>query len=121
MQYFHFKRLIERYSSGFKSITLTSGDYDDFGKWKDGEEVKVTLTGAIISHKESKIYRSEGNLTAKDKRLFTTEPIEQALLNSKIEYEGDVFRIEDNSNNAKFTGVYAYTLKFVSAFKEGGK
>ena len=121
MQYFNFRRLIEKYSSDFKAITLTGGDYDDYGKWVDGEIKEVTLTGAIISHRESKIYRSEGNLTAKDKRLFTLEPIEEALLHSKVIYEGDCFSIEDTTENAKFTGVYAYTLKFVSAFKEGGE
>lgn len=119
--YFNFRRLIEKYTSEFKAIILTDGDYNKQGVWEEGKEVEKTLYGAVISHKESRIFRSDGNLTAKDKRLFVFAPIEGALHNAKIVYEGDVYSLLDNAENAKFTGVYAYTLKYISAFKEGGE
>lgn len=118
MQYFNFRRLINKYKSEFKAITLIDGYYDDAGDWVKAQETKTEIYGAVISFKQSKIYRSEGTLTTKDKRLFTLEPIETALLGSKAIFESGVYSIEDETENAKFTGVYAYTLKYVSAFKE---
>lgn len=119
MRYFNFSRLINKYKSEFKAVTLTDGHYDDAGDWVKGERSETVVYGAVISHKESKIYRSEGTLTAKDKRLFTLEPISKALQGSKAIYDGQMYSIEDNTENAKFTGVYAYTLKWISAFKGG--
>ena len=115
---YDFSRLIRKYSSNFKAITLTGASYNDSGDFVRAEKQELNLQGAIISFKESKIYRSEGTLTTKDKRLFTLEPITQHLQGSTVVYEGNVYSVEDNTENAKFTGVYAYTLKYVSAFKE---
>lgn len=119
MQYFNFSRLIKKYESQFKAITLSDGYYNDAGDWVKGDKAETVIYGAIISHRESKVFRSEGTLTAKDKRLFTLKPIEKALQGSKVIYDGDMYSIEDNTENAKFTGVYAYTLKYVSAFGGG--
>lgn len=120
-QYFDFRRLIEKYSTEFKAIILKDGYYDDLGDWIEGEKEEITLYGAVISHRESKVYRSEGNLTAKDKRLFVFEPIAETLHKAEIIYEGDKYSLEENTQNAKFTGVYAYTLKHISAFKGGSE
>lgn len=46
------------------------------------------------------------------------KPLEQALKGAKVVYNGKVYSIEDCGENAEFTGVYAYTLKYCSAFKE---
>lgn len=118
---YNFQRLINKYKSEFKSITLAAGHYDEFGDFVKGEETETILYGAIIKHRDSKIFNSNGTLTAEDRRLFTTEPIDKALQGSKVIYEGNVYSIVDNTENAKFTGCYSYTLKYVSAFKEGGK
>ena len=118
MQHFNFSRLVNKYSSEFTAITLLSGFFDDMGDWVNGETKEITLQGAIIKHRDSKIYRSEGKLTAEDRRLFTLEPIDKALQGAQVVYEGNVYSIEDNLENAKFTGVYSYTLKYVSAFKK---
>lgn len=118
MQYFDFSYLINKYKSQMKAITFIEGYYDEKGDWVKGESEETVIYGAVIGFKESKIYRSEGKITAKDKRLFTLEPLKNALQGSKIAYEGNVYSVEDNTENAKFTGVYAYTLKYVSAFKE---
>lgn len=119
MQYFNFSRLVSKYKSEFKSITLTGGYFDDRGDWIDDFKSQTTIEGAIISIKENKIYRAEGTLTEKDKRLFTLMSIDsEALQSSKIIYDGNVYSIESSSDNSKFTGVWAYTLKWVSAFKD---
>jgi hypothetical protein len=121
MQLYNFKRLIRKYNSEFTLITLTDGYYDDAGDWIKGEVKETTLNGAVISFKESKIYRSEGTLTTNDRRLFTLEPVPNALKGTKAVVNGILYSIEDCTENAKFTGVYAYTLRYISAFNEKEK
>lgn len=118
MQYFNFRRLIEKYISDFTVITYGESVLNDRGKWEKGERKEITLKGAIIGRGENAIFRSEGKLTEKDKRLFMLQPIDKALLTSKVIYEKEVYSIMSSSHNAKFTGVYAYTMKYVSAFDE---
>ena len=118
MQYLNFRRLVEKYSSKFTAIILTAGYYNDNGDFCEGETELIPLIGAIIGHKDIKIFRSEGALTEKDKRLFMLKPIDNKLHGAKIVYEKDAYTLTDCSENAKFTGVYAYTLKYVSAFKD---
>lgn len=118
MPHFNFSRLVNKYRSEFTAITLLSGYFNDLGDKVDGETKEVTLHGAIIKHRDSKVYNSNGTLTAQDRRLFTLEPIDNALKEAEVIYEDDVYKIVDNLENAKFTGVYSYTLKYVSAFKK---
>lgn len=118
-QYFNFKRLIKKYESEFTAITQTDGyrDYDNGGEWVAGETVKTSLKGAILSQNENKIFRSEGALTEKDKQLVTPFPIDEKLHGARIIYEGNEYSIMNCVENAKFTGVYVYNLKYVSPFK----
>ncbi len=120
MAYFDFSRLIRKYSTDFTVITASStgeSKYDDMGELIKEEPKKITMNGAIISHKESKIFRAEGTLTANDKRLFMLQPIDGKLIGATAVYNGRKYNIEDCTENAQFTGVWAYTLKYVSAFK----
>ena len=117
MQYFNFARLINKYKSEFVLITRSEGHYE-YGEWVKGEEAKTTMQGAIISHKESKIFRAEGTLTANDRRLFMLQPIDRALKGAKVIYNDNVYSVEDETTNGGFTGVWAYVLRFVSSFNE---
>lgn len=119
MQYFNFAQLVKKYSSEFTVITYGKGDIDDKGYHTKGEKKEISLFGAVIGRGENTIFRSDGKLTEKDKRLFMLEEIDNALLNSKVVYENEVFTIQSSTENAKFTGVWAYVLKFVSVFKDG--
>ena len=118
MQYFNFSHLLNKYKSEFTAITLLTGLYDDSGDWVDAETKEVTFQGAIIKHRDSKIYNSNGALTAQDRALFTLEPLSDNLIGSQIVYENNVYSVDSLHENAKFTGVYKYTLKYVSAFKK---
>ncbi len=115
---FDFTDLIEEHSSDFIAELPTDGYYDDFGDFQEGEPIRKTLRGAIISHRESKIFRSAGALTGKDMALYMLEPLENALQLARIFFEGNEYRVGDSLINSKFTGVWAYTLKYISAFKE---
>lgn len=116
MKYFKFDSLIKKYSSEFKVITFANGYYNDMGDWVKGDELETSLVGAIISFTENKIYRSSGLLTSQDRRLFMLEPIPDALKSSKVIHDNKVYSIESSHDDAKFTGVWLYTLKWVSAF-----
>lgn len=118
MQYFNFHRLITKYMSQFTVKLVAKGHYDDKGDYVKDSSDKIVLNGAIISFKESKIFRSEGTLTTNDKRLFTESPISSKLIGSQVIYDNKLYNVEECTENAKFTGVYAYILRFVSAFKE---
>lgn len=119
MQNFNFSRLVNKYGSEFTVIIPAKSELNDSGDFVKGEPEKKTLFGAIIGRGEKSVFRSEGKLTEKDKRLFMLEEIDKSLLGTKVVYENEVFSILSSTENAKFTGVWAYTLKYVSAFKEG--
>lgn len=115
---FDFTDLIEEHSSDFVAEIPSKGEYNDLGDYVKSEPIRKTLRGAIISHRESKIFRSAGALTGKDMALYMLEPLENALQLAKIYFEGNEYRVGDLLTNHKFTGVWAYTLKYVSAFKQ---
>lgn len=119
-QNFNFTRLVEKYSVDFVAeIPSTNGDYDNAGEWVAGEAKKENLRGAIISHRLSKVFRSEGTLTGQDKALYMLKPLEKCLQGAKVTHEGKIYSIGDLNENSTFTGVWAYTLKYVSAFGGG--
>ena len=121
MQNFNFTRLVNKYGSEFTVIIPAKKTLQDSGDWVKGEPQEKTLFGAIIGKGEKSVFRSNGTLTEKDKRLFMLEPIDKALLNTKVVYEDELFSIQGSTDNSKFTGVWAYILKYVSAFtKEDG-
>ena len=120
-QYFHFERLIRKYSTEFTAIVPSDGKYDDSGEWVQGEPSEQKMTGAIISHRLNKIFKSEGTLTEQDRILYTLAPLDKSLTGATVIHGGNKYSIGSLNENAEFTGVYSYTLKFVSAFNgEGG-
>lgn len=120
MQYFHFQRLINKYSSTFTAEYTEKGEYNKQGVYEDGKTVTKELTGAILSIRAQKIFRSEGTLTTQDRQLYMTEPLDRALLGAIVTHEGMQYRVQEETENAEFTGVYAYILKANSAFNKGG-
>ena len=120
MAEFDFTYLIEKYSSDFVAeIPSEDGKWNDVGDYVEIEPTKITLHGAIISHRQSKIFKSGGTITEKDMALYMLKPLQNSLHGAKITYEGKCYSIGSELENSKFTGVWAYNLTFVSAF-EGG-
>ena len=120
MTYFDFNYLINKYSTTFIVEIPSAGDYDEFGDWQKGEPKRITLSGAIISHRENKIFRSEGTLTEQDRVLYTTEKLDFALKNAKVIHGNKIYSIGSMLENSAFTGVFSYSLKYVSVFGGGG-
>lgn len=126
MKYYHFERLIKKYSSDFIAIIPAKGSYSDDGEYIEGKEKKLSLTGAILDIDEKKLYNSingtnarGGTLTTKDKQLYITDELTENLVGAKVKYKGHVYSIEDEKEDCEFTGFCSYILTYVSAFKEG--
>lgn len=116
MQYFDFSSLIEQYSTDFTVICESKGSYDDSGEYVKGNKTEYTMHGAIMAYSENSVYRSEGKLTSQDRALIMQEPIDMALHGAGVIHLGRRYKIDNELENAEFTGVYQYTLKYVSAF-----
>ena len=120
-QYFDFSGLIRAHENRFTVVTQEARGYNDSGDFQEGQEKRITMTGAIIAFRESKVFRSDGAITAKDKRLFMRQALPDALVGAQVIFRGHLYKIESELENAEFTGVYSYLLKYVSAFdKKGG-
>lgn len=115
-QYFDFSALVKAFANPFTVLTYTEAGYDERGKWQEGQEVKTELTGAIIGFKESKVFRADGAIASKDKRLFMLQQLPQALVGAKVQYNKQEYMIESELENAEFTGVYSYYLRWVRSF-----
>lgn len=114
-QYFDFSGLIRKYESQFEVVTHESGGYDERGEWKAEAEKRTLMRGAIIAFKESKVLRSDGGITAKDRKLHMLQKLPDALIGAEVRFKGQRYTIESELENAEFTGVYSYLLKWVSA------
>ena len=120
MQYFHFDSLIDKYSVDFTVISTSGGGYDDMGDWQPGETLKTPKRGAIIGISDTKMYRSEGMLTSKDRQLYMRESLGCDFAEASVIYDGNKYKVESQPNdNHVFTNVWAYTLKWISAFDGG--
>lgn len=119
MAYFDFSALIKQYSTPFLVEISTEGGYDEYGDWKDGTVERHEMTGAIIAHRESKIFRSEGTLTSQDRALYMLNPLPEKWQGAKVIHENKVYTLSSQLQNAKFTGVWNYSLKYVSVFQGG--
>ncbi len=119
-QYFNFANLIRKYITNFTAIVKSDGYYNDSGIYVKGGESEYALQGAIISHRQNKIFRSEGTITEKDQALYMLNPLENALQGAEVVYKGNLYRIGEMLENAAITGVWYYNLKYVSAFDKAG-
>lgn len=115
-QYFDFSSLIRQHAATFEVISRKESGYDEAGDWIEGQEMRTSYTGAILAFRESKVFRSEGKITAQDRRLYMLQALPSALMGAEVLYKGRKYMIESELENAEFTGVYSYHLKYVSAF-----
>lgn len=118
-QYFDFAPLISDYAAAFTVVTHAGSGYDESGDWQAGQEARAEYEGAIVAYSQSKLLRAEGAISTQDRRLFMHAPLPDALLGAHVLYAGQKYHIESELENAEFTGVYSYHLKWISAFDAG--
>lgn len=120
MQYHNYARLVQKYGKEITVIIPAKSELNDNGDYVKGEPQEVTIVGAVIRHRTSKVYRSEGTLTLKDFALYMTEQPNIELIGTKVICDKGEFSVESVLDNSEFTGVWAYNLKYISAFEGGG-
>lgn len=120
MQYMNFEALIRQHSRDFTIVTHSEDGYNEKGDFAKGERIETIVNGAIIAHRQSKIFKSNGTLTEQDRVLYMLSPLASALKGGLVIDRGNSYHINSELENAEFTGVYAYTLKFNSVFNGGG-
>lgn len=120
MQFYHFERLIRKYSVPFTLVSTSQGEYVD-GVYKNATESRTERIGAIISQRKSKDYGEGGTFSDQDRVLYMLSEIEQPLKNSYVIANGNKYNIETDRDkgNEIFTGVYVYLLKWVECFNGG--
>ena len=115
MQYFHFERLIKKYSSKITAIIPAKGHYEN-GEYVKGSDKTFELMAAILDIDRKKIYNSGGTLTEQDKQLYVIGTLTEEIRGAKIIHNGKEYSVEQDTDNSLFTHFTAYILKYVSAF-----
>lgn len=115
--YFHWKRLVRKYSRPFTLLVQREGSYQG-GLYQNGLTDEWTEHGAIIAMKRSSMHEDGGNHAAEDKHLYMLHPIPHALETVQVYFQGQLYRVtvDRDHGNEDFTGVYAYYLTWVQKF-----
>lgn len=113
-EFYDFTDLIERHSVPFEVLSYGDGSYVG-GKWQSGSESVSEANGAILPLAERKIYHSGGTYTTQDRNLYMNSPIEGALKELKVRYQGNIYSVEEETDYPPYSGTYIYVLKWVSA------
>lgn len=115
--YFHWKRLVRKYSRPIRLHVQSSGKYIG-GVYHEGETVIHDAYGACIAMKRPAMNDSGGSYAKEDKHLYMLHPIPHALENVKVECAGQLYKVtaDRDHGDEPFTGVYAYYLTWVSKF-----
>lgn len=112
--YYHFKRLIDKYSRPFKLVLKGAVTYDSLGDCVYAQDTEYDLYGAVIGYTENKVYRSEGHYTSMDKALYMVTPLDDALTKGTVIFNGCEYTITavKRQDDSYFTGVYGYSLRY---------
>ena len=77
------------------------------------EPTTVEKTGAIIPMSLRKIYQSGGTLKSTDRQLYMIERIKESLDNATVQYKGNTYSIEEDTDYTDYSDVSAYVLRWV--------
>lgn len=114
MKLYNFTRLITKYKATFEIVSENNGHYED-GEWQPDDNTTITKQGAIVPMSEKKIYQPGGTYTTQDRELYMFEKLPDALLNSYVIYQGNRYKIEQETDYSEYSDVYTYVLRRVSA------
>ena len=107
--YFHFKRLIHKYSRDIVLLVQEPGSYKS-GIYQPGETTSCTCKAAF--------HNDGGNYAAEDKILYMLQPIPHALERVQVQFRGQMYKpvVDRDHSDAALTGVYVYRLAWVEPF-----
>lgn len=122
---YDFTDLIRRHSVSFEVLTYTQGEYIN-GKYRKGAETVTQCRGAILptskytSMNDSKAYGPGGTYSEKDRILYMTVPLDGALKETKVRYNGDIYSVETAQIFAEYSPTFIYVMKWVEPFTLSG-
>lgn len=110
---FNFRQLIASYShEPTYIITHSEGyfDYENGGKWVEGEEVRVKIEGAVTNLNPDEFELGDGGpYNYEDRKLYCYAKIKKGL---EVDHKGTTFVITDRLPYEDFDpGLYIYYLK----------
>lgn len=107
---YDFRRLVTKYNNSFTLARQTEGSYEE-GRYKKGELIQETKSGAIVPLAQRKIYTSGGYLTTADRQLYMLERITGSLEGAQVIYKGKTYSIEEDTDYTDYSDVSVYILK----------
>ncbi len=87
---YNFNRLVNKYSTDITVKTYGKGGYVN-GRYVPGETSETIVRGAVIPYSTMKIFQSGGNIKLTDMQLYTLNPVDLDLDNSKIIYKNKIY------------------------------
>jgi len=117
MRTFKFNWLVKKYSTNYELEVEPVAILDKkSGKYTKGHSTKEYRRGVIVPYEEVKIYQSGGVITAKDRLLISTTPID--IERSFVNYRDGRYKVESETPYNEYGDFYNYRLKYVSSFQE---
>lgn len=107
---FIFSDFVNDLAVDFTAYVPTAGAYDNTGKWIAGATTPVTMKGIVTANygNDSANFAEDGMRIELGKRIITTKPLK---IGTKIEYNGEMFIIDNDKDNSPYTGIYIYGAK----------
>lgn len=108
---FEFADFVEEFKVPFIAYQeAEEGHWDDNGDWiPGGEPVPVNMEGIILPLTENDLKYSEaGTYSVKDKKIYTTQPLE---LGQTIEYKGEKYTVQSFKDYSDYADVYIYLAR----------
>lgn len=109
---YNFTRLVNKYSNKLLLKTIAGSGYID-GHYVEGIEMQTNIKGAVVPYSTSKIYQSGGNIKTSDMQLYTLEPLDIHLDNTRIVYKNKTYKVEEDTDYTMFSDVHIYRLIYV--------
>lgn len=119
MRTFQFRWLVNKYGTKYELEIEPEAFLDtQTGKYEKGDSHKEKRKGCIVPYEEVKIYQSGGVITAKDRLLISTTPIN--IEKSFVNHKGSRYKVEAETPYNEYSDFYNYRLKYVSSFQGDG-
>lgn len=120
MRTFQFNWLVNKYSTNYELEIEPEAVLNKLtGKYEKGTSTKESRQGVIVPYEEVKIYQSGGVITAKDRLLISTFPIN--IERSFVNHRNSRYKVESETPYSEYGDFYNYRLKYVSSFQKGGE
>lgn len=107
---FEFADFIDEFKVPFTFTKVEEGSWQSNGDYIPGGATTVQMEGIILPLTEDDLRYSEaGSYSVKDKKIYTTDPLENGQV---IEYKGDTYTIQSFKDYSEYADVYIYLARW---------